>query len=160
MIFVTVGTQDKGFPRLFKAVQNQIDKGVIKEEVIAQIGYTKFESKDMKVFNMTSSFEEYNKYLDDARIIITHGGIGSILDGLRREKTVIAVPRLKRYKENTNDHQTQIIEKFTKENYIIGINKVSELGKAIKKAKTFKPAKYKSDNKKIINTIESFIDKI
>ena len=42
MIFVSLGTQDKSFKRLLDAIEKQIDKGNIKEEVIVQAGYTKY----------------------------------------------------------------------------------------------------------------------
>ena len=48
MIFVTLGTRDKPFSRLLEAVEKQIENGNIKEEVVAQIGQTKYESKYMQ----------------------------------------------------------------------------------------------------------------
>ena len=45
LIFVTLGTQDKPFPRLLEKIEKQIKKGNIKEDVIVQAGYTKYESK-------------------------------------------------------------------------------------------------------------------
>ena len=52
MILVTLGTQDKTFPRLLKIIQEQIDKGNIKDKVIVQAGNTKFESKDMEILGL------------------------------------------------------------------------------------------------------------
>ena len=46
MILITLGTQDKSFERLLKAVDKEIENGNIKEKVIAQIGTTKYESKN------------------------------------------------------------------------------------------------------------------
>ena len=60
MILVTLGTQDKPFTRLLDAIQKAIDDGVIKEEVIVQEGYKKYEYKDMKIINLIK-YEEYNK---------------------------------------------------------------------------------------------------
>ena len=39
MIFVALGTQDKDFSRLLKAIDREIEKGTIKERVIVQAGY-------------------------------------------------------------------------------------------------------------------------
>jgi UDP-N-acetylglucosamine transferase subunit ALG13 len=49
MILITLGTQDKQFTRLLNVVQNEIDKGNIKDKVIVQAGHTKFESNDMEI---------------------------------------------------------------------------------------------------------------
>ena len=52
MILVTLGTQDKSFSRLLSAIQKQIDLGIIKDKVVVQAGCTKFESKDMEIFDL------------------------------------------------------------------------------------------------------------
>ena len=45
MILVLLGTQDKPFLRLLKMVSKEIDKGNIKEKVVAQTGYTTFSNE-------------------------------------------------------------------------------------------------------------------
>ena len=52
MIFVTLGTQDKSFERLLKAIDKEIEKGTIKDKVVVQAGYTKYESKNMEIFEI------------------------------------------------------------------------------------------------------------
>jgi UDP-N-acetylglucosamine transferase subunit ALG13 len=157
MIFVTVGTQVEPFKRLLKAVDEEIEKGTIKDTVIVQAGCTKYKSDNMIIHDYLP-MEVFDEYMDQADLIICHGGVGSILGGLNRKKKVIAVARLKKYKEHVNDHQTQIIDNFIKQGYIIGIKDMSELGEAIKKSKTFKPKEYKSNRDNMIKLIEKLID--
>ena len=157
MIFVTVGTQVEPFKRLLKAVDEEIEKGTIKDTVIVQAGCTKYKSDNMIIHDYLP-MEVFDEYMDQADLIICHGGVGSILGGLNRKKKVIAVARLKKYKEHVNDHQTQIIDNFIKQGYIIGIKDMSELGNAIKKSKTFKPKEYKSNRDNMIKLIEKLID--
>lgn len=157
MIFVTVGTQDVPFDRLLKAVEKQIKTGNIKEEVIVQCGKTKFKSKNMKFINFLE-IEEFNKLLKKANLIICHGGVGSILDGLKNNKTVIACPRLAKYKEHTNDHQLEIINKFSNDGYIIPLKDPNKLDVALKQAEIFRPKKYKSNTENMVKLIENFID--
>ena len=159
MIFVTLGTQDKGFTRLLKAIQKQIDKGNIKEKVVVQAGYTCFESKDMEIFDymLKDDFENFMKTCD---ILITHGGVGSIMTGLNAGKKIIAAARLKEYGEHTNDHQVQIIEKFSKDGYIIALDDFNKLDKALEKAKKLKVKKYKSNTDNLIKYLEEYIDNI
>lgn len=158
MILVGLGTQDKSFERLLKQVDKEIKNGNINEEVIVQAGYTKYESKNMKIFDYVTQ-EELNEYVNKARLIITHAGVGSILNGLENNKKVIAVPRLEKYKEHANDHQVQIAEQFSEEGYVIYLKKLKDLGKIINDIDNFKPKKLKH-NTKIIETIEEFIDNI
>ena len=159
MILVMLGTQNNSFHRLLEKIDELIEKGIIKEEVIVQAGYTKYESNKMKIIDFTSR-EELEKLEQKANFIITHGGVGSIITSLEKGKKVIAVPRLHEYGEHVNDHQKEIIEKFNKSGYIIGIKSVEELENAMKKIEKFKPNPYTENNNKILKIIEDFIDKV
>ncbi len=158
MILVTLGTQDKSFKRLLKDVENEIKNGTIKEKVIAQTGHTKFKSKYMETFDFVSP-EKLDSLMKKANIIITHGGVGSILGALKYNKPVIAAPRLSKYKEHTNDHQIQIVDEFEREGFIIAYRDGDKLSSLIKDAKKFKPKKYTSNNKKFVKIIDDYIEK-
>ncbi len=158
MIFVILGTQDKEFTRLLKSTENEIKKGNITEEVIVQAGCTKYSSDKMKIFDLVS-MEKFNDYLQKANLIITHGGYGTITNALKYGKKVIACPRLKMYKEHTNDHQKEILDAYEKEGYILYLRDENELGLLLEKAKKFKPKKYKDNSDNIIKIVTDFIDK-
>ena len=157
MILVTLGTQDKEFTRVLKKIDKLIKKKVITEEVIVQAGYTKYESKNMKIFDYVSP-EELDKLVDKASFIITHAGVGSVIGALKKKKKIIAIPRLSKYKEHNNDHQLELLKEFSKEGYIIPVIEMKELESAIKKVKNFKPKEYKSNNKVMVDTISNYID--
>ena len=157
MILVTLGTQNNSFHRLLKEVKKNIDNGNIKEEVIVQNGYTKFDSKQMKLIKEIPQ-DEFNKLIDQANLVITHGGVGSIITAITKGKKVIAIPRLKKYNEHVNDHQIEIIDSFNEKGYIIGIHSVEELGKALEEAENFKPQKYVKNTGNILKLVEDFID--
>ncbi len=158
MILVTLGTQDKDFSRLLKAVEKQVINGNIKEKVIAQVGTTKYKSKYIETFDLIPT-DEFNQLIQECSLLITHGGVGSILAGLNANKTVIAAARLVKYKEHVNDHQLQIIDEFVKDGYILALKDFDQLDKVLKKVKTFKPKKYKSNNSNFVSLIEEFIEK-
>lgn len=159
MIFVTLGTNDESFERLLKAIDKEIEKGIIKEKVIVQAGCTKYTSKNMEIFDLISR-DEFEKYIEECDLLITHGGVGSILTGINKGKKVIAVPRLSKYNEHGNDHQLQIVDNFSKRKYILAVKDLNKLGKTIEKAKTFKPQKFVSNTNNIINMIEEYIDNL
>jgi len=162
MILVLLGTQNNSFHRLLEEIDKLIEKKVIDEEVFVQAGYTKYESKNMEIFDLISQ-EKLEAYQQKADLIITHGGVGSIVSSIKKGKKVIAVPRLHKYQEHVNDHQKQIIESFNQQGYIIGINDVEELEDAIIKIKEFMPVKYDNnshESKRILKIIENFIDSI
>ena len=159
MIFVTLGTNDESFERLLKAIDREIEKGTIKEKVIVQAGCTKYKSKNMKILDLVPR-DEFDKMISECDLLITHGGVGSILTGINHGKKVIAVPRLAKYNEHGNDHQLQIVENFSKRKYILAVKDLNKLGKIIEKSKTFKPQKFVSNTQNIINIVENFIDSL
>ncbi len=159
MILVLLGTQNNSFHRLLEEIEKSITDGTIKEEVIVQAGYTKFKSYKMRIIDFVSS-EQLEKLQEEANLIITHGGVGSIVTSIEKEKKVIAVPRLHEYEEHVNNHQIEIINRFSEQGCIIGIDKIDDLKSAIQKSKEFEPKKYERNNKLMIKTIEEFIDKI
>lgn len=157
MILVILGTQDKDFSRLLKAVDKEIEKGTIKDKVIVQAGQTKYKSDNMEIFDLVEG-PKFEKLIDEADIIITHGGVGSILSGIKKNKKIIAAARLSKYKEHHNDHQKQIIEEFVKEGYILELTNFNDLGSLIKKIKNFKPKKFVSNTKNMVKLIENYIE--
>ena len=157
MIFVILGTQDKEFPRLLEAIDKEIENGVITDKVVVQAGQTKYSSPNMEIFDLLPA-PEFEKYIDKADLIITHGGVGSIISSLKKGKKVIVVPRLKKYDEHVNNHQLQIARRFEQEGYVKCAINLKNLEKVIKSMDKFIPMKYESDESNVVNIIENYID--
>ena len=157
---VLLGTQNNDFFRLLSEIEKNIKLGNINEPVIVQAGYTKFKSDCMRIFSMIPK-EKLEDYVSKSNFVITHAGVGSIEMALKYNKKVIAVPRLKKYGEHVNDHQIEIEKEFNHRGWILGIDDVSELGDALKKMPKFIPKKYYNNkDKKIVNIIKNYINKI
>ena len=159
MILVLLGTQNNQFTRLLQEIEKCIDNGVINQRVVVQAGFTKFKSSKMNIFDLKPR-EVVENLADEADFIITHGGVGSILMAIKKNKKVIAVPRLSEFNEHVNDHQRQIVEIFNDKGYIIGVQNMEDLSEAIKQIDEFKPVPYSGDNGKMLSIIEDFIDKL
>lgn len=157
MILVLLGTQNNSFTRLLEAIQKNIDNKVITDEVIVQAGFTKFESKDMKIMDLIDK-EELSKLQDKADLIITHGGVGSIISSLKKGKKVIVVPRLKKYDEHVNNHQLQIARRFEQEGYVKHVINLKHLEKVIKSIDSFTPRPYENDESNVLTIIENYIN--
>lgn len=157
MILVTLGTNDKSFIRLIKKIEELIIDQVINEDVIVQAGFTHYKSEHMKIFDLIP-MEEFSKLIAECNLLITHGGVGSIISGLQSKKKIIALPRLKEFKEHVNDHQLQIIENFEKSGYILASYSVDDLADTIKKVPFFEPKEYTSNTENFINLIKKYID--
>lgn len=149
MILVTLGTQHQEFTRLL----DYIEKSKIKDEIIVQAGYTKYKSKKMKMFDFID-YDKMAEYIRDADLIITHGGTGSITGPLKDGKRVIACARLAKYGEHVDNHQTEIVDVFADEGYILKLDENIKLDDLIKKAKSFEPKKFESNTSNFIKKLE------
>ena len=106
MIFVTVGTHEQPFNRLLKVIDNMIENKQINEEVIVQKGYSDYELRNCKSYKLID-YNEMQQYINDARIVVTHGGPASFIAPISIGKIPIVVPRQKKYNEHVNDHQLE-----------------------------------------------------
>lgn len=128
MIFVTVGTHEQAFDRLVQKVDLLKEKGLIKEDVIIQTGFSNYEPrfcKWEKLYPYTKMLEMVN----EARIVITHGGPSSFIMPLQIGKIPIVVPRRKEFDEHVNDHQVEFCKAVEeRQKNIIVLDDVEKLG--------------------------------
>lgn len=158
LILVLLGTHELQFTRLLKMVEDCIDRGIIKEKVIAQVGNTKYESDKMEIIKYLG-YSEMESLIADADFILTHGGTGSIVTSLRYQKKVVAIPRLKKYNEHNDDHQGEILNVLQEEGHIVVYEEHDDLGKRILELESFTPKPFSLDNHLMLNIIRDFITK-
>ncbi len=116
MIFITVGTHEQPFNRLLKCIDELIENGKINEEIICQKGYSDYEPKNYKAEKLIP-YDQMQKNIEKARIVITHGGPASFIAPLSIGKIPIVVPRKKELDEHVNNHQIEFardVEKIMK----------------------------------------------
>ena len=126
MIFVTVGTHEQQFDRLIRKIDEMKEKKRITEDVFLQIGYSEYKPKYCEYKKMIS-FEEMDEYSRKSRIIITHGGPGSIMLPFKYNKVPIVVPRQSKYKEHVDDHQVLFAKFLEMNNKIIMIDDIEDI---------------------------------
>lgn len=132
MIFVTVGTHEQPFNRLVKAVDELKRDGIITEDIIIQTGFSTYEPKYCK-WNKLISYQQMVKNVEDARIVITHGGPASFIMPLQIGKTPIVVPRQYQFNEHINNHQVEFARNVAERmEIIILVEDISRLGDVIK----------------------------
>ena len=159
MIFVTVGSQKFQFNRLLKKIDELIENKVINEEVFAQIGVSDYKPQNYKYKEFVTQ-DEFNKYLDEARLIITHAGNGVIVNAIKKGKKVIGIPRLSKFGEHVDDHQIQLLNEFANMNLIETCIDEKELKEKIQQIDNKEFKKYDSNNENFIKDIKEYIRKI
>lgn len=155
MIFVCTGSRDYQFNRLIEELDRLVVAGEISEDIFAQIG----DSNPPKHF-------AYERFVDrdrfaqlqrDADLIISHAGTGALIGALKLGKRVIAVPRLAKYGEHIDDHQTQIASVLTQEGYLSQILDMSDLKDAIVYSMNKSSTKKYQKKQEIQEIIRSFL---
>jgi len=158
LIFLTVGTWRIGYDRLVIAVDELAGSGVITEEIIAQTGYGSYRPKYMTVVEFCSP-DEFVDFISKAKLVISHAGIGTIIETVKQKKPIIVVPRKTEFGEVDNDHQFVTAKYLQKEGKIIVAREVDELPDKLKEAENFVPAQGKGA-KKILCAVQDFINEI
>ena len=109
MIFVTGGTHEQPFDRLVKYVDELKRDGIITEDVFIQTGYCTYKPRYCQ-WSKFVSYKEMITKVEQARVVITHGGPSSFIMPLQIGKTPIVVPRQQKYGEHINDHQLEFVK--------------------------------------------------
>ncbi len=118
-VLVSLGTQKQQFTRILRLIENSDELKCA--EILVQAGHTKYKSDRMNIIEFMNQ-EGFNTALNDADIVICHGGVGTIFSALKSGKKVLAVPRLAKYDEHVDDHQLEICRELQKEGYILYLN--------------------------------------
>ena len=153
MILVTLGTQKLQFNRLLQALENS----KINDRIVVQAGYTKFESKKMEIFDFIP-YDKMSNLIKECDLVVTHGGTGSIIMPLKEKKKVIACPRLMKNKEHVDNHQTEIVDIFSEEGYLLAFNDNDDFDEVYQKSLTFMPKQYVSNTQNFINNLKKEIN--
>lgn len=124
MIFLTVGTQ-LPFDRLIKVV-NDFSLLNPHMKIVGQVGKTELKGLNFESHE-TLSISQFDEFLNQADVIISHAGMGTILTALTAGKALFMMPRLFKYGEHRNDHQLGTLEKFIGKDFCYGFNSLGEL---------------------------------
>ncbi|GGM86331.1 glucosyl transferase [Dyadobacter beijingensis] len=115
MIFVTIGTQAP-FDRLIKAI-DEIAPQLNGERVVAQVFESSYQVKNLETVGFLSP-DEFNTYFDEARLVVAHAGMGTIISALTQAKPLLILPRLASMGEHRNDHQIATAKKMQDLGYV------------------------------------------
>ena len=151
MILVLTGTSPYSFHRLVEAADKYAEK--YKEEMFIQLGHTDYSPVHAKYKRFLNK-KELLKKIEEASLIISQGGFGSIADCLQKGKKVVAVPRKSELKEALHQ-QEELVREMEKLGRLVGVYQIDDLSKAIQKAGELKVIKREKSS--IPNIINKFI---
>ncbi|MFW5439984.1 MAG: glycosyltransferase [Methylophilaceae bacterium] len=155
MIFVTVGMQ-LPFDRLVNKVDEWAGENKVKD-IFAQIGSTSELPNNIESAPYLNP-DEAEKMFQKSTVIVSHAGMGSVLNAMKYKKPLIAMPRLASKGEHRNDHQLATAK------WIGAIDGISvawdegELFAMLAKVKTLEPGPTISDyaSSELIENLQKF----
>ena len=107
MILVATGASQFPFDRLLRAVSS-LDAG---ERVVVQHGCSAVQPDGAECVDFLP-MPDLAALVREARVVVTHAGVGSILLCLTNGRSPVVVPRLKRFGETVDDHQLECARRF------------------------------------------------
>lgn len=159
MIFVTVGTHEQPFNRLVEYMDHWQKSH--NEKVVMQIGYSTY-IPNYAEWKKFFPYDQMQKWVENARIIITHGGPSSFIMPLQVKKTPIVAPRIQKYNEHVNNHQLEFCREIeARMNTIIVVENINELEIVINNyEKLSTNSQRKSNNANFCAKLETIISKL
>lgn len=123
MIFAITGTQEP-FDRMIKVIDETA--AIFPHKVfVAQVSKSTLITPNLKTYSFIPPLE-FNILFDQADLIVSHAGMGTIISALEREKPILIMPRLAEYGEHRNDHQMATCKVFEKLGYVnVAYNEVN-----------------------------------
>ncbi len=161
LIFVTVGAT-LGFERMIETVAQLKRDGHIPERVVFQTGSGPFPrglGDDVELVR-DLPFDAVQALLQRARIVITHGGTGSLITALRAGCNVIAMPREFARKEHYDDHQSEITDAFVARGLILAARNTAAMADALVTARTRTPTLATTDPGELRAFLAAEIEKV
>jgi len=115
MIFVSVGTHEAPFDRMLRAVADlELD-----EELVVQHGPSTVRCAGA-VEAEYLPFDEVVGYIRQARAVVMHAGVGSIMIALTNGKRPIVMARQAQFGEHVDDHQLELARRL-EENGLVAL---------------------------------------
>jgi|GraSoiStandDraft_11_1057310.scaffolds.fasta_scaffold299893_2 beta-1,4-N-acetylglucosaminyltransferase len=123
MIFVTVGTT------AFDALVRRMDELVpdLGEQVICQIGSGSYTPRQCDSLRFAPSLLEF---FQRARLVVSHGGQGSIMEAVGSGKPLVGVSN----PDRIDRHQDDILGRFEADQFLIWCRSLDDLGDCLTRA--------------------------
>ncbi len=159
LVFATVGAT-LPFARLTRLVLDAVASGEIGEAVVLQTGRGAMVAGSPDGVRQVEElpFDEVQQLLARARIVICHGGTGSIITALRNHCATIVIPRRFELGEHYDNHQAEITESFVQRGLVRQADDAAGLRIALAEARDSVPVPVATDYSELIADLSAYIE--
>lgn len=127
-VFATVGNATQPFDRMVRIV-DEAARIAAKRTLIQTGSSTAKPSYADAVPFLTR--EEFERQVEEATFVITHGGVGSVAAVLQKGKVPLVIARRKHLSEVINDHQLELISELEKRELVVHVETVEQLAASL-----------------------------
>lgn len=131
MIFVTLGTHPAPMDRLVRTLDALVEAGEIDEEVVIQAAAFAQAPHRLRAVGV-APFQQVAAWMEEATVVVCHGGPGTIMQALRAGHHPVVVPRDPAASEHVDDHQVRFAAWLATRVPIHVIRDMADLGPAIR----------------------------
>lgn len=158
MIFLTVGSA-LPFDRLVQMVDEIVPSLKLREPMFAQIGRGRYKPLHFEHIDFLHK-AEFDKVFEQASLVISHAGIGTIGKALGARKPILVLPRQKAFGELVDDHQLLTAHKFEALGHILAFSNPEEFTAKMATVQGFTPKPRCANVLGISVAIEAFLAKV
>jgi len=126
MIFVTVGQERFPFDRLLRIIDEAAARGEIGPDLFGQTGFCRYRPQTFPC-EPYLPLSRMRQLIQESRIVVTHGGVGSIALCLSTGKIPVVMPRKKRLGEHLDDHQVEFAAMMEAERRVLVAHSPADL---------------------------------
>lgn len=156
-LFVPLGTQKFPFRRIITALNGLVEDGIYKpDEIVMQSAL--YPIKPIFTHLGLIPNEDFNHYMKEAEVIVTHSGVNSIISCMELEKPLVVCPRLHEYGEHIDNHQMEIATLMHEKYDVLICTDMKNLPVLIEKAKNHKYKQWVSHRKELLDALRLLIE--
>ncbi len=86
--------------------------------------------------------------------------MGTIAMAMKNHKPLLAMPRMKRYKEHVNDHQVATAKKFEELGHLLAAYSIDELPEKMEQLRSFPPKRRETQAELVAQRIVKFLNEL
>jgi UDP-N-acetylglucosamine--N-acetylmuramyl-(pentapeptide) pyrophosphoryl-undecaprenol N-acetylglucosamine transferase len=117
---LVVGTHTAPFDRLVAMTAEAVRAGVLPGPVLAQVGPSQVPFPEAEVHEFLTP-EAMADAIARAKVIVSHGGAGSLSAALRTGHRPIVLGRMREHGEHFDDHQQQLMSKLAGADLVVAL---------------------------------------
>ncbi len=155
-LFVPLGTQKFPFGRIIQALNGLVEQGVYQpDEIVMQSALYPIEPKFRHLGLIPQ--EEFDGYMRDAEVVVTHSGVNSIISCMELGKPLVVCPRLHEYGEHVDNHQMEIARLMQEKYDVLICTDMRDLPALVTQAKTHRYRPWVSHRDELLAAIRDLI---